>query len=107
MYCVCNFYEGKLIDVIRGKESIEDMDEDELQKSVEREFVPHIPEKKVPRSDRKNINELMERFFDSYVISTSFEGENLNNDVLSQLQKRYHLKHFPYRIECVDISHLS
>jgi len=39
---VCNFYEGKLIDVIRGKESAEDVDEDELQLSLEREFLPTI-----------------------------------------------------------------
>ena len=155
VYCVCNFYEGKLIDVIRGKESVEDMDETELQKSLEREFgeinrnaltnpPPRCtarstalvradtvsPDKgkgpfrvgvcqqdtyfwisnsvhKLSKHDTKEIDALMERFFDSYVISTSFEGENLNNNVLSQLQKRYHLKHFPYRIECIDISHLS
>ena len=29
------------------------------------------------------------------------------NDLLSSLQKRYQLKNFPYRIECIDISHLS
>lgn len=112
LYCVCNFYEGKLIDVIRGKEYIQDMDEDELQKSIEREFTPNIQTKKITKSDRKNIDALMERFFDSYVISSSFENElgsegNINNDILSQLQSRYHLKNFPYRIECIDISHLS
>jgi len=107
VYCVCNFFEGKLIDVIRGKESAAEMDEDELKASIEREFSPHIPEKKIPRSDRKELHALMEKFFDSYIISTSFEGENLNNDLLTQLQTRYHFHKFPYRIECIDISHLS
>lgn len=120
IYCVCNFYEGKLIDVIRGKESTDDMDKDELEKSLEREFIPHIsvllwegggPQSgggfKLSKSNRKEINALMENFFDSYIISTSFEQENLNNDLLKQLQSRYHLKQFPYRIECIDISHLS
>ena len=27
--------------------------------------------------------------------------------MFATLQKRYHLKHIPYRIECIDISHLS
>lgn len=107
IYCVCNFYEGKLIDVILEKESIDDMDEDELQKSLEREFVPHIIDSKISKSDTKEINLLIEKFFDSYIMQTSFAGENLNNDLLSDLQSRYHLKHFPYRIECIDISHLS
>jgi excinuclease ABC subunit C len=55
----------------------------------------------------KEISALMERFFDSYVISTSFEGDNLNNNILADIQSRYHLSRFPYRIECIDISHLS
>lgn len=130
LYCVCNFYEGKLIDVIRGKERVEDMDEDELQKSIEREFasygerwtangkrstlsVNHSPLfisssiRHLSKHDVKEISALMERFFDSYVISTSFEGDNLNNNILADIQSRYHLSRFPYRIECIDISHLS
>jgi len=90
------------------------MDEDELKASIEREFFPHIGVDRdainrvsIGKSDRKELHALMEKFFDSYIISTSFEGENLNNDLLTQLQERYHLHKFPYRIECIDISHLS
>ena len=50
---------------------------------------------------------MMNNFFDSYLIATSFEGGNVYNDLLSELQVRYGLKRFPYRMECVDISHLS
>jgi excinuclease UvrABC nuclease subunit len=50
---------------------------------------------------------LIEWFFDSYIISTSFEWENLNNELLKNLQSRYKLKNFPYHIECADISHLG
>ena len=49
----------------------------------------------------------MERCFASFVVSTSFEEENLLNDLLSTLQTRYEFKNFPYRMELLDISHLS
>ena len=61
----------------------------------------------VPRDDLEGIRVLLERFFESYMVVSSFEGENLNNDLLKTLQQRYGLKQFPYRMECIDISHLG
>ena len=58
-------------------------------------------------SEQKALQDMMNKFFDSYLIVSSFEGENFYNDLLMVLQKKYHLKNFPYRMECVDISHLS
>ena len=41
------------------------------------------------------------------LILGAVEKENILNDLLKTLQERYHLKKFPYYIECIDISHLS
>ncbi|NOZ44140.1 MAG: hypothetical protein GXP45_03225 [bacterium] len=49
----------------------------------------------------------MDNFLESYIAKTSFEKENVMNDLLAELQTRYHIKDFPYHIECIDISHLS
>jgi excinuclease UvrABC nuclease subunit len=64
--------------------------------------------KKIKSSDQKQINDLMKKFLDSYIASTTFDIEdNLTQDLLSELQKRYSFRNFPYQIECIDISHLS
>ncbi|MDR3169040.1 MAG: hypothetical protein LBU27_04715 [Candidatus Peribacteria bacterium] len=59
------------------------------------------------KSEQQALQQMLNNFFDSYLISTSFEGENMYNDLLGALQERYQLKNFPYHMECVDISHLS
>lgn len=59
------------------------------------------------KSEQQALSQMMNNFFESYLIATSFEGENFYNDLLAILQKKYQLKRFPYRMECVDISHLS
>jgi excinuclease ABC subunit C len=58
-------------------------------------------------SEQKAVQQMMHHFFDSYLLATSFTGENLYNDLLHTLQTTYHLKNFPYRMECIDISHIS
>jgi len=55
----------------------------------------------------KPLKELLDNLFQSYIINSSFDESNLINELLSTIQERYQLKHFPYRIECIDISHLS
>jgi excinuclease UvrABC nuclease subunit len=64
--------------------------------------------KKIKKPQRNEIKILLTKFLDSYIASTTFDSEdNLTQDLLSELQKRYHLTSFPYQIECIDISHLS
>jgi excinuclease UvrABC nuclease subunit len=51
---------------------------------------------------------LAENFLESYIISQTLQEEStMINDMFATLQKRYGLKNIPYRIECIDISHLS
>ncbi|HCB51501.1 TPA: hypothetical protein DEP21_02905 [Patescibacteria group bacterium] len=62
---------------------------------------------KIKKSDRQELELFLDRCFESFVVASSFEEENLMNDLLKTLQSRYALQKFPYRIECLDISHLS
>ena len=64
--------------------------------------------KKIKKASQDQIDILLQKFLDSYIASTTFDTEdNLTQDLLWELQKRYYLTEFPYQIECVDISHLS
>jgi excinuclease UvrABC nuclease subunit len=113
------FYEGKLIDIIRHKEHQNDKDQDEIIADLTREFGLLYPQKTtkgelllstiktLKKSTQKEINKLSEQLFQSYIINSSFDESNLMNELLLTIQKRYNLKKFPYRIECIDISHLS
>ncbi len=137
VYVVIYLYQGKVIDVIRQKINKSDYDKDSLlanlnaiytgsnniisSKKIKSESISisnnhwftaynsrYIALDKNPKkSEEKEIVNFMERCFDSFVVSTSFETENLLNDLLSSLQTRYAFKNFPYRMELLDISHLS
>ena len=114
-------FEWKMTDVIREKKSKEERSLNQMKASLETDFwamndisswdtVTLISSsmKKIKSSDRKQINDLMTKFLDSYIASTTFDIEdNLTQDLLWELQKRYFLTTFPYQIECIDISHLS
>lgn len=124
VYVLLYFNQWKLVDIIRHKFHQDDADFASLISSISNECwdfkitpvklntnsdnIIWINKciKKLSKSDIQEIDKLIEWFFDSYVISTSFEWENLNNELLKNLQSRYKFKNFPYHIECVDISHL-
>lgn len=118
IYIILYFYEGKLIDIIRHQEHQNDKESDEIVFDLQREFGTLYEQKvsngmlfstikKITSSAKKSINELSEHFFQSYIVNSSFNETNLMNDILSTLQRRYKLRNFPYKIECIDISHLS
>lgn len=114
-------FEWKMTDVIREKKAKEERSLNQMKASLETDFwtmneisswdtVTLISSsmKKIKSADRKQINDLMTKFLDSYIASTTFDIEdNLTQDLLWELQKRYFLTTFPYQIECIDISHLS
>lgn len=58
-------------------------------------------------SINKQTNDLLDKFIEAYVLGSSRENESVMNDLLKQVQQRYYCKSYPYRVECVDISHLS
>jgi excinuclease UvrABC nuclease subunit len=63
--------------------------------------------KKIKKKERQELFGFLDNALESYIVSTSLQEENLLNESLSTLQTRYNLPSFPYRIECIDISHLS
>lgn len=123
-------FEGKMTDVIREKKSKEERSFNQMKASLEADFgemniigskdinnetttsqqttLISTSMKKIKKSAQQEIYILLQKFLDSYIASTTFDTEdNLTQDLLWELQKRYYLTRFPYQIECVDISHLS
>lgn len=121
VYVLMYFYEWKLIDIIRYKQLTNEIELNQLKKWFENEFwefdIIHEDEiqtiwqsksiKKIKKSTFDELDILMENFVESTIISSSFEKENLMNELLKNLQQKYWLNNFPYKIECIDISHLS
>jgi len=119
VYIVLNFYEWKLIDVIIHKQNQEDWDENSILSTLgselgnlekidsESSLIVKNPKIKLNKTQIKEVVSLMDGFLDSYIITQSFKDENLLNDILKDIQEKYKLKNFPYRMECIDISHLS
>lgn len=120
VFVVLHFFEGRLIDVIRDKISADEGDfhrmlagfelelgEMEIVSQDKNALIAQSKKLNIYVSEQKALQEMMNKFFDSYLIVASFEGENFYNDLLTVIQKKYHLRNFPYRMECIDISHLS
>lgn len=114
-----NFFQGKLIDIIRTKQTQEETDIDTLKSSFEQEFgglaIHHETERvwmiqegmEIGEELLSQILELCVGFVDSYILGSSYEQDSLMQSLLEDLEQTYHFKKFPYTIECMDISHLS
>lgn len=121
IYTVLVFTKGKLMDVITSKEQQSDIEEDSLSLAIQRTFGEgkakknkndiQITSKTFAKLGLKTMKELWklgENFLESYIISQSLQEEStMINDMFATLKTRYGLKNTPYRIECIDISHLS
>ncbi|MCX6825418.1 MAG: excinuclease ABC subunit UvrC [candidate division SR1 bacterium] len=121
IYTVLIFTQGKLIDVITSKEQHSDIEEDSLYLAIQRTFGEAKIEKnknevlisstdlaKLGKTVKKELWKLAENFVESYIITQSMQEEStMINDMFATLKTRYGLKNMPYRIECIDISHLS
>ena len=53
------------------------------------------------------MTEVMQHAVDSYVYAQSHQDSRLMTTILQSLQDKYQLDHYPYHIECIDISHLA
>lgn len=121
IYTVLVFTQGKLMDVITSKEQESDIEDDSLALAIQRTFWEGKTKKnkndlqitstsfiKLGKKTSKELRKLGENFLESYIISQSLQEEStLINDMFKTLKNRYGLKNIPYRIECMDISHLS
>lgn len=114
----------KVIDVIRHKKSNSERSYNQIKASLELETNSQFSKrsssndeqvllystwlKRLKKSDRHEFTELLDKFIQSFIVSTTFDPEeNLTHDLLNTLYTRYQFWHFPYHIECIDISHLS
>jgi len=130
VFVLFKVFEGKIIDIIKYKERTDDMDMAAFVATVEKEYGEmsrydktekkcenhvtmqslffvdkHITQ--IKKAIRTSFFVLLEKSFEDFVAVSSFEKESMMNDILKTLQERYKLTVFPYRIECIDISHLS
>ena len=121
IYTVLIFIKGKMMDVITSKEQESDIQKDSLSLAIQRTFGEgksktnkndiQITSKSLTKLGIKTMKELWklaENFLESYIISQSLQEEStMINDMFATLKTRYGLKNIPYKIECIDISHLS
>jgi hypothetical protein len=89
-------YEGKMIDVIRLKYRMSDTEIDDIISDFRAEYgetvLEEIPNgtiamtttlKKIPKKTRTEIESLLDNFIDAQIASSTFEKENIMNDLLS------------------------
>ncbi len=116
-----NFYEWKLIDIIRQEIPTDDWDIYWIKSWFEAEIwdlntqewnsafslLAYSNKVSFNKEEKSALINMLEWFFDSYVISSTLQWPWLHNQLLEQLKNRYKFKNFPNRIECVDISHMN
>jgi excinuclease UvrABC nuclease subunit len=130
VFVLFKVFEGKIIDIIKHKERSDDMDMAAFIATLQKEYGDMIwydkdyttcensltlsslffvdkQIKKIKKDVRASFFVLLQKSFEDFVAVSSFEKESMMNDILKSLQIKYKLSTFPYRIECVDISHLS
>ena len=115
VYVLLNFYEGKLIDIIRHHFDQEDTTIESMLNAFQSEFWDFYQHEiwytttKYKRTQTESIQlqNLFNNFFESYIISQTMQGSGLTNDLLDTLKQRYDFPKLPYQIECLDISHLQ
>lgn len=117
VYCILTIQQGKLVDILRFKESIEETSIEQIQLQFEMEYwstdslelIEHNwnYELSTMHCELSTLRNQALRFIENFVISDSRQTNSVINDLLGQLQTRYSLSTYPYRIECIDISHLS
>ncbi len=114
-----NFFEGKIVDILVNKFDHDDVDQEHLVTLFENEFgnfyfskwdkddLMGYQKRQVTKTMLREADVLLNNAIESYMIASAWNRENVYNEVLTDLQNKYQLKHFPYHIECIDISHLS
>lgn len=117
VYCILTIQHGKLVDILRFKESTEEVSIEQIQLQIEMEYslgdsikiteYQWNYELSTIDSDLSTLRDQALRFIENFVISDSRQSNSVMNDLLAELQSRYWLSTYPYRIECIDISHLS
>lgn len=119
IYAIVVFQNGKLVDILRFEED-DNIDLESIISSIELDFGDVTLEKdknqntywysrilKPTKSILKIILSHIDDYITSFISSITWKDQYLINNILDQLQTKYLLKTYPYKIECLDISHLS
>ena len=89
IYVVLYLYQGKVIDIVRQKIAKIDYDKDSLLANLSALYTTSFDEhnglylhlsKSFKKAEETEIRGFLQRCFESFVVSTSFEQENLLND---------------------------
>ena len=120
VYCIVTFQQGKMVDILRFKEEQDETSASQIQMQIELEYGACYDlttsemsgsmmgtSNQIQSEDLLSIYTQCSRFIENFIISDSRQTNSVMNDILAQLQTRYWLSTYPYRIECMDISHFS
>lgn len=119
LVAITYFYNWKLIDIIKFKEKLEKETnrQEYIINQIENEFNTSFKyqywENEIYWTD-SNISNLipelknfLQNQIETLILSSSYEKDNILNDILKSIQNKLWLKNFPYKIEAIDISHLA
>lgn len=115
IFVITYFHNWKLIDIIKYKEKWITLEE--ALQTIKTEFWNNIKFEKISNKmifgyqwilkNKEDILKFLSDQIDTIIIASSFEKENILNEILKNIQIKLKLKNFPYKIEWLDISHLS
>lgn len=123
VYSLVTFFEGRAVDIVTHKEKTDETSVEEMMRIFDREFgnfqiIEEFSSAEIKFGFQKagkllwkkiieDIRWILENAISWFILSSSGEKLSVMNELLATLQMRYDLSQFPYRIECIDISHLS
>lgn len=119
IYVIVVFQKWKLVDILRFEED-DIIDIENIISAIELDFGTievikddqwntygynsHI---KPNKSTTKVVLSHLDDFISSFISSITGKDQYLINNLLLDLQDKYDLQYYPYRIECLDISHIN
>ncbi len=125
VFSISKIVDWKIIDVIRWKEFAHEIDFSTLIQNIQNEFNIKIDQKqvanwwlqdvihfqnlnkKISSKELSEIRYFLENSVQSFIASDSFQTYSIMNELLQTIQNKYFLQNFPYKIECIDISHFQ
>lgn len=119
IYVIIVLQKGKIIDILRLQED-DHIDIENIISAIELDFddvvydqdeawsyFGHSKSIQPKASIYKIILSHIDDYITSFISSITGKDQYLINNILSDLQTKYSLAHYPYKIECLDISHIN
>ncbi|UFX82612.1 GIY-YIG nuclease family protein [Candidatus Absconditicoccus praedator] len=120
-FSALKFFNGKLIDVLKFTEHSSGASFGQLKtefqnefgriynydKTEEKFFGGTISGKNMKTDVINNLSDILDNSIESLIINSTFSKKNVMGELLTNLQNRYFLDNYPYKMECIDISHIG